>query len=91
MSWSKQFGSKLIFGSEEERKQARDSIESQNGKEATEQFDAAVEAVEQIIASGSIGDSSKDFTITMTGHSNPGHTARPNYSNDMIYLSITQK
>jgi hypothetical protein len=68
----------------------KESALSQN-PECSDQFDAALAAMSTIIASGTVGDQSKQFYVSMSGHSNPNHEPREGWANDMITISIRQK
>jgi hypothetical protein len=90
MSWSKGFPNKESFGNKEQREEARASVISQSGADAGQQFDAACTAADIVINSGSIGDSAKDFSISLSGHSNPNHEPTPGWANDCVTINIYQ-
>lgn len=88
MSWSKSFASKAEFA---DRAAARASVETQNGADALLQFDVAVAAAASIIGSGVVGDETRDFSISLSGHANPHYAPAHGWANDAVSISIYQK
>lgn len=56
-----------------------------------EQFEAAVEATKAILKSGAIGSDDKVFSVTLSGHANPGHEVVEGWANDAVVVSIVQR
>lgn len=56
-----------------------------------DQFSAAVEAALVIIETGSVGDPlARRFSVTLAGHSNPGHEPAEGWANDAASVSVYQ-
>jgi hypothetical protein len=92
MSWGKSFTSRQAFQSAAERQAGREAAIAVNGLDTGEAFDAAMAAAALIIDSGAVGDTSKDFTVSLSGHSNPKHNPGPGgVSKDFISININQK
>jgi hypothetical protein len=47
-------------------------------------------AAKSLVESGALGDDTREFTVALSGHSNPGHAPVPGYANDSIYVSVAQ-
>lgn len=47
-------------------------------------------AVQDIVKSGCLGDPEAKYFVSMTGHANPGHEPTEGWSNDSLYVSISQ-
>ena len=62
----------------------------QQNSECGDQFDAVTEAVITLINSGSVGDASRRFSMTLTGHANPNHEPRDGWANDAVTISLYQ-
>lgn len=60
-----------------------------NTPEHTKQYEAALLALDSLVASGSFGEG-KDFAVTFSGHGNPNHEPVSGWSNDCIAISIYQ-
>ena len=81
MSWSKSYGSK----GELERNES--TVEG-----SEDQVSTARDAARGLIESGAVGDpDDKDFSISLSGHSNPGHEPTAGMANDTITISVSQK
>jgi hypothetical protein len=46
--------------------------------------------VQHILDAGIVGDSSKSYLITVSGHTNPGHEPRAGWSNDTVTITVAQ-
>lgn len=53
-------------------------------------MEAARSAAKNLIASGAIGDETRSFTVTMSGHSNEGHEPADGWTNDCVTVAIQQ-
>jgi hypothetical protein len=64
----------------------------QNSSEGTiEQLMRAKEAAKALIDSGAVGESDKyDFTVYLSGHSNPDHMPVSGWANDQITVTVSQ-
>lgn len=54
--------------------------------ERDQQIAVAKAAAKTILASGAVGDVA--FTVSIAGHSNPGHQPTAGYANEMIVVNI---
>lgn len=55
-----------------------------------EQLEAAKVAVVGLFRSGSVGDDTYYYKVSMSGHANPHHQTKPGWSNDFVTISISQ-
>jgi hypothetical protein len=58
--------------------------------EHLDQYREALASVFGILLSGVVGDSSKTFKVTVSGHGNPGHEPQSGWANDSMVISIYQ-
>lgn len=58
--------------------------------EGREQLRAAREAAKAIVRGGAVGDDSKHFFATFSGHANPSHETAAGFANDMVAVSVAQ-
>jgi hypothetical protein len=83
MSWSASFGSRAAL--------EMDDPSSRSENANAEQYNLARRIAKQIIESGAIGDEHKGYTITISGHANPGHEPAPGMSTDGINVTVFQQ
>jgi hypothetical protein len=74
----------------DELKSLREDALRQN-PDCSDQFDAALEAALSVIRSGVVGPPSHSFSISLIGHSNPGHGPREGYAKDLVTINIWQE
>lgn len=58
--------------------------------DAMDQAMVASAAVQDIVKSGALGDPSAKYYVSMSGHANPDHEPVAGWSNDSLYISISQ-
>lgn len=63
----------------------------QEGEHVDEAFEAALEAAHDLLASGSFGSESREYTVSLSGHANPDHAPVSGWANDCVTVSIQQK
>jgi hypothetical protein len=56
-----------------------------------EQYDAARSVACTLIATGAIGAKAKVFSVSLSGHANPGHVPQEGWANDCITVSVSQR
>jgi hypothetical protein len=56
-----------------------------------EQLVAARSLVYDLIEKGAVGNSSKTFNVTLSGHANPDHEPAEGWANDMVSISVSQR
>lgn len=59
--------------------------------DVVEQFAAARAAVKELVGSGAFGDGSKEFSVQLSGHANPGHEPLEGWSNDCVSVHVAQR
>lgn len=57
---------------------------------ALDQVAAATAAAKSLVTSGAVGDDTKRFAVSISGHANPGHVAAAGYANDIAYVNVAQ-
>jgi hypothetical protein len=87
MSWSRSYDSRENFANDVP--QYPSPIATGDGVQ--EQIATARAAAQQVIDSGVVGGTDKDFSVNLSGHSNPGHEPAPSWANDCLTISINQK
>lgn len=55
-----------------------------------EQVAAAKAAAKALVAGGSLGDGSKTFAASLSGHANEGHQPTEGWANDCLTISLSQ-
>lgn len=58
------------------------------GEGVNDQVITAVDAALWTIRSGAVGEGK--FTISISGHANPGHRPTVGYANDMVVITVVQ-
>lgn len=89
MSWSRHYANKANFLAD-----VLDFKTNQDENEQSvvdEQVAAARLVAKQLIESGAVGGADKDFAVSLSGHANPKHEPRENWSTDGITVSVVQK
>jgi hypothetical protein len=85
MSWHASYKNKSDFVNDVR------SHESGDLKAAQDQVSAARAAAKVVLDSGAVGDSARrDFSVSISGHSNPNHLPAAKYANDMIQVAVYQ-
>jgi hypothetical protein len=82
MSWS---GSGTV-----ENQEVTLSIPGEISQESSQQASVASKAIQAIVKSGALGDPTAKYHISVSGHANPDHEPVSGWSNDSLYISITQ-
>ena len=59
-------------------------------KEHNEQLHVALTTVKDLIDSGVVGDETKKFSVTISGHANPNHEPAAGWANDALTIAIVQ-
>lgn len=59
-------------------------------EESLEQLRAAKVAAKDLIQTQTLGSEDKTYSVTLSGHANPGHEPASGMANDSVYVSITQ-
>lgn len=58
--------------------------------DAIDQAEMVIAAAAALLASGVIGADDKHFSVSLSGHSNPGHAPKDGWSNDCCSISVSQ-
>lgn len=88
MSWNASYNSKAEFAANTPN---HESPTGTANDPTNDQAAAARAAAQAIIDSGAVGDESRDFVISISGHVNPEHAPTPGYANDCVTINISQK
>lgn len=56
-----------------------------------DQAQLAARVVNDILGAGVIGNTTKKYTVSISGHANPDHEPKSGWSNDMISIQISQE
>jgi hypothetical protein len=67
MSWSKGYGSSAEFHSEARRAEDRRSLKDARQQE---QYDAAINVAERLLAAGTLGEGPFEVSVSVSGHAN---------------------
>lgn len=59
--------------------------------DGVDQAEAIAEIATNIIESGIVGNNTKRYTVSISGHGNPNHEPKSGWSNDNISIQITQE
>lgn len=59
-------------------------------QEVMDQAELAVKVAVEIVQRGVVGDDTKKFTISLSGHGNPNHEPQEGFVNDMIHVNVQQ-
>lgn len=94
MSWSVSTGQQRPQEIERAIKEleAPEDVASWN-QDYGDQLEAAKKAAIAILRSGAVGDpkgENRDYIVTLSGHSNPGHAPRPGFANDTVTVTVSQ-
>lgn len=89
MSWNFSVTAKPV-GELESALEEASKTSREYSQENSEQVSVAILAAILIAKSEAVGESTKKFNVTLTGHSNPGHQPASGMSNDGIYVSVYQ-
>lgn len=89
MSWSLSVTEKSADELEQALEDASKTAREQS-QESSEQVTAAIQAAVSVVKSGAVGNTTKKFNVSLSGHSNPGHQPASGMSNDMTYVSVNQ-
>lgn len=60
------------------------------GDLAAEQLEVGMRAARSIVDGGAVGYRQDRYTVTLSGHSNPGHRPADGYANDFVSVSVQQ-
>lgn len=85
MSWSKSYTGRKAFDKDEG---SGGGLESD---EAKAQLVVARKAAKLVLNTGKVGKGrGKDFSVSLSGHANPGHEPKEGWANDTISVVVTQ-
>ena len=85
MSWATSYKNKRAFAEDARTHEAGDL------KAAADQVETARAAAKLILDSGAVGDAERrDFSVSISGHSNPDHLPAKEYANDCLYVTVVQ-
>jgi hypothetical protein len=63
---------------------------SVKGPDAVEAFEAASNLADYLVEKGVVGDITKTFKVSLSGHANPDHEPKSGWANDFVQITITQ-
>jgi hypothetical protein len=55
------------------------------------QHDQGLIAAMQLLMSGVVGSHERVYTVTLSGHGNPGNEPAPGWSNDFVNIQVVQQ
>lgn len=59
-------------------------------EESAEQLRSAKIAAKAVVESQVVGGTDKPFSVSFSGHANPGHEPAKGYANDFVQITVTQ-
>lgn len=86
MSWGTSFETRDAFKNDTPASPVDQSVPG-----VKEQYEAARTAAEGLLASGVVGDDSREMRVYLSGHANPNHAPTSGMVNDSITVNVSQK